>query len=69
MIPENYRNREHTFIKHTILKRYLERLFMIKGQFEPVMCYIDCFAGPWQEDSSEMLDTSIAISLNIPVVK
>jgi three-Cys-motif partner protein len=38
---------------------------MIKGQFEPVICYIDCFAGPWQEDSSQMHDTSIGISLKI----
>ena len=65
MIPEHYKNREQTFIKHTILMRYLKRLFMIKGQFEPVICYIDCFAGPWQEDSSQMHDTSIAISLKI----
>ncbi|MCJ7542093.1 MAG: three-Cys-motif partner protein TcmP [Desulfobacterales bacterium] len=65
MIPEHYKNREQTFIKHTILRRYLGRLFMIKGQFEPVICYIDCFAGPWQEDSSQMHDTSIAISLKI----
>ena len=65
MIPAHYKNREQTFIKHTILKRYLERLFMIKGQYEPVICYIDCFAGPWQEDSSQLHDTSIAISLKI----
>ena len=65
MIPQHYKNREQTFIKHTILKRYLERLFMIKGQFEPVICYIDCFAGPWQEDSTQMHDTSIAISLKV----
>jgi len=38
---------------------------MIKGQFEPFICYIDCFAGPWQEDSDQMHDTSIAISLRI----
>ena len=65
MIPEHYKDREQTFVKHTVLKRYLKRLFMIKGQFEPVICYIDCFAGPWQTDRENMNDTSIAISLSI----
>jgi three-Cys-motif partner protein len=65
MIPEHYRNREQTYIKHTLLRRYLERLFMIKGQFEPAICYVDCFSGPWQEGSGQMHDTSISISLNI----
>ncbi len=62
---DHYKDREQTYIKHKLLRGYLERLFMIKGQFEPVISYIDCFAGPWQEDSVQMHDTSIAISLKI----
>ena len=48
MIPENYKNREQAFIKHTLLRSYLERLFMIIGHRERVISYVDCFAGPWQ---------------------
>ena len=65
MIPENYKGREQAYIKHTLLRNYLEKLFMIVGQHQKVICYIDCFAGPWQEDSDTLDDTSISISLNI----
>jgi three-Cys-motif partner protein len=63
--PEEYKGREQTYIKHTLLKTYLERLFLIIGQHEKVICYVDCFAGPWQEDSDKLKDTSISISLEI----
>ena len=64
-IPASYIGREQAFVKHTLLKSYLERLFMIVGQHETVITYVDCFAGPWQESSADLQDTSIAISLNI----
>lgn len=64
-LPENYKNREQAFIKHCLLKQYLERLFMIIGQHHKEICYVDCFAGPWQEESPDLDDTSIAISLSI----
>jgi hypothetical protein len=50
-IPEHYKGREQAYIKHTLLKSYLERLFMIIGQSATRICYVDCFAGPWQEGS------------------
>ncbi len=65
MNPEDYFGREQTFIKHNLLKRYLERLFMIVGKYQESISYVDCFAGPWQEGSDNLRDTSIAISLNI----
>jgi three-Cys-motif partner protein len=65
MIPPNYKGREQAFIKHTLLEQYLERLFMIIGRYAKTICYIDCFAGPWQEGSPDLNDTSISISLNI----
>ena len=65
MNPEDYIGREQTFIKHTLLRAYLERLFMIIGKHEKSISYVDCFAGPWQEGSDELRNTSIAISLNI----
>jgi three-Cys-motif partner protein len=64
-IPASYKGREQAFVKHTLLKSYLERLFMIVGQHEKVITYVDCFAGPWQESSTDLRDTSIAISLDI----
>jgi len=64
-IPASYLGREQAFVKHTLLKSYLERLFMIVGQYARKICYVDCFAGPWQEGGTDLSDTSIAISLNI----
>ena len=64
-IPEHYKGREQAYFKHSLLKAYLERLFMIVGQHHKTICYVDCFAGPWQEKSKDLEDTSIAISLKI----
>lgn len=62
---EHYEGKPHTFIKHELLKVYLKRLFMIIGQSESTIRYVDCFAGPWQEESDDLEATSIAISLKI----
>jgi len=64
-IPEHYKGREQAYFKHSLLKAYLERLFMIVGQHQKTVCYVDCFAGPWQEKGEDLEDTSIAISLKI----
>lgn len=38
--------REQAYLKHTILRTYLQRLFMIVGRGkETVINYVDCFAG------------------------
>jgi three-Cys-motif partner protein len=65
LIPENYKGREQAFIKHTLLKAYLERLFMIIGKYHKRICYVDCFAGPWQDEGVDLEDTSIAIAIDI----
>jgi three-Cys-motif partner protein len=65
MILEHYRGREQAFIKHTLLKGYIEKLFMIKGRHERSISYVDCFAGPWLEDSPDLEDTSVAIALKV----
>lgn len=64
-IQAHYRGREQSFFKHALLKAYLERLFMIVGQYHRTICYVDCFAGPWQSRSDVLEDTSIAASLDI----
>lgn len=63
-LPENYFGREQAFVKHRILKTYIERLFMIVGmKKETVINFVDCFSGPWQEGDEKLSDTSIGISL------
>jgi len=64
-IPEHYKGREQAYVKHRLLEAYLERLLMIVGQHHKTICYVDCFAGPWQEKGEGLEDTSIAISLKI----
>lgn len=63
-IPAHYKGREQAYIKHTLLETYLFKLFMIIGQSHPTISYVDCFAGPWQEASEDLSDTSIGRSLS-----
>jgi three-Cys-motif partner protein len=64
-IPERYKGHEQAFVKHSLLKAYLERLFMIIGQFHRQIRYVDCFSGPWQEEGRDLKHTSIRISLDL----
>ncbi len=65
-IDEAYEGREHSFIKHSLLESYLEKLLLIKGVTGTrELTYVDCFAGPWGDESEDLRATSIAISLNI----
>jgi three-Cys-motif partner protein len=63
LLPKEYIGRPQAFLKHTILKTYIERLFMIIGQSEIVINYVDCFAGPWSDENEALTDTSIGISI------
>ncbi|MDO8273709.1 MAG: three-Cys-motif partner protein TcmP [Gammaproteobacteria bacterium] len=63
-MSDYYSGREQAYIKHTILKSYLQRLFMIVGRSKAdVINYVDCFAGPWLSGDDDLADTSIGISL------
>ena len=63
-LPDNYVGREQAFVKHSILKTYIERLFMIVCMNKAnIVNFVDCFSGPWQEGDEELSDTSIGISL------
>ena len=68
-IPAAYDGREQALIKHVLLKSYLEKLFHIiglnKSSGKTELCYVDCFAGPWGDNSDGMESTSIAISLRV----
>ncbi len=65
MIPEQYGGREQAYLKHEVLKKYLQAFFMILGRNRnvTVLNYVDCFAGPWLESSEDLSDTSIGISM------
>src|SRR5690606_3187567 len=59
----NYSGREHSLIKHAVLKAYLQRFFMILGKRFTRIAYIDGFAGPWNSKSAERSDSSAGICL------
>jgi three-Cys-motif partner protein len=60
----DYVGREHAYVKHVFLERYLEALiFKTASTFNHIV-YIDGFAGPWQSANEEFADTSFGIALN-----
>lgn len=66
--PEEYRDREQTFFKHQVLSNYLrawtQKLASVsRGGRTVRLWYVDCFAGPWQSQTDEQADTSVAIGL------
>src|SRR6059058_6125752 len=64
MIDESlYEGREQTYVKHYILSEYLALFAQIIGGGWTKINYIDCFAGPWESRSTDLLDTSFAIAL------
>lgn len=64
-LPERYHGHEQAYVKHELLSGYLEVLLMIIGQWAREIVYIDCFAGPWCDDSDDIEGTSIARSIAI----
>jgi three-Cys-motif partner protein len=65
-IDHTYRGREHSLIKHELLKGYLQKLLLIVGTSGTrEITYVDCFAGPWGSEDESLDGTSIAISLGI----
>lgn len=60
---ENYRDREHGYIKHRILETYLLRVFNILGKYEERINFVDGFAGFWKSQDDEHRDTSPGISV------
>lgn len=70
IIPDAYVGREQAYIKHLLLEGYLERLLYIVGYNAHMLghrevTYIDCFAGPWKDESADLSSTSIGISLRL----
>ena len=59
----NYSGREHAYIKHYLLERYLSRwAYKIGSKWDPLV-FIDGFAGPWGSKDAEFTDASFGIAL------
>jgi three-Cys-motif partner protein len=57
---EAYIDREQAFVKHFVLRNYLQRLAMKVGHFAPgtTLNYLDGFSGPWDAVSENWTDSS-----------
>ena len=65
-IDDAYKGREHSGIKHMLLEGYLEKLLLIRGMSGTrAFTYVDCFSGPWGDETDDLHANSIAISLRI----
>jgi three-Cys-motif partner protein len=64
-VPEAYRGREQTFVKHTLLRKYLDRLGHKIGHSWDCISYVDCFAGPWESSEPNFADTSFGIAVDV----
>jgi three-Cys-motif partner protein len=58
-------DRLQTQVKHKLLERYLSAAVPIIGSWAAEICYVDCLAGPWNETSSDLTDTSFSVALNV----
>ena len=59
----NYRGREHAFIKHYLLAKYLSRWgYKIGSKWDPLV-FIDGFAGPWGARDEDFKDASFGIAV------
>jgi three-Cys-motif partner protein len=65
--PKAYHSCEQTYVKHRILKLYLDswaqKLASRARRHAISLWYIDCFAGPWHAAEGDYRDTSIYIAL------
>lgn len=64
-IPPQYRGREQTFIKHLILKRYLETVAWHILWSQNDFVFVDGFSGPWASASAGYEDTSFGIAMTL----
>ena len=70
LLPAAYLGREQAYVKHRLLEAYLEKLLMIVGMSAQQLginelAFVDCFAGPWGDETKSLDSTSISISLRV----
>ncbi len=59
MIPNSYRGREQSYIKHQFLTRYLQTAaYKILQGRSPIFNFVDAFAGPWRVSDEDYSDAS-----------
>ena len=59
MIPNSYRGREQSYIKHQFLTRYLQTAaYKILQGRSPIFNFVDAFAGPWRVSDEDYSDPS-----------
>lgn len=67
-VPVEYVGREQSYLKHRVLEEYLlgwgVKLGSVARGRRVRLCYLDAFAGPWNQQCDDLKDTSIAIGLN-----
>lgn len=63
ILPRVYHDREQTFVKHLILRGYLQRVaYNILSAWDS-FTFVDGFSGPWEARSEELADTSFGIAI------
>ncbi|RAN82963.1 hypothetical protein B5P43_02600 [Bacillus sp. SRB_336] len=61
----DYADREQAWVKHWMLRKYLERLVLKVGTRWKRFVYIDGFAGPWGERTEDLSDTSFGTAIDV----
>jgi len=64
-LSDSYRGREQTFIKHVILKRYIERVAWNILSSHQSFVFVDGFSGPWASKAGGYEDTSFGIAMRL----
>lgn len=64
LLPQEYRGRAQTFVKHAVLRNYLGRAAMTLLSKWDDFVFIDGFSGPWRNASQDYSDTSFGIAIN-----
>lgn len=61
-----YEGREQAWVKHEVLRRYLQRLAFKVGGFRPgtTLNYVDGFSGPWDAVAADDRDSSPSIAMS-----
>ena len=62
-LPIEYHGREQSFVKHLILRGYLQRVAWNILSFADNFTFVDGFSGPWEARSDVYEDTSFGIAI------
>jgi three-Cys-motif partner protein len=62
-LPSAYRGREQTYVKHLVLREYLERVAWNILSFKDDFVFVDGFSGPWKAVNEDFSDTSFGIAI------